>query len=65
MSVTPVRFLTVADMARRLNVPRHRVVWVLAARSIRHAVELGDVHGYSEEALAAVLRELQLIDSRR
>lgn len=65
MTTPPTRFLTIADIARRLGVMRHRVVWVLATREIRHDVELGDAHGYSEEAVAAIRKELDAIDSRR
>jgi len=61
----PAKYLTIADMARLLDEPRHRVVWILKARDIRHAVELGDQHGYTQDALNEASRELQLIDSRR
>lgn len=61
----PEKYLTVADMARLLNEPRHRIVWIIKARDIRHAVQLGGQHGYTSDAVKTAARELQLIDSRR
>ncbi len=63
--VVPCKFLTIAEIARALDVPRHRVAWIIKARAILHAAELGDQHGYTPEAMAEAKRELQLIDARR
>jgi hypothetical protein len=49
-------FLTVAQIAERLDVPRHRVVYALQVNAVPHAVEIGDLKGYDESALE-VIRE--------
>lgn len=47
-------FLTVAQIAERLDVPRHRVVYALQVNAVPHAVMVGDIKGYDESALEVV-----------
>ena len=63
--VNPVHYLTIKDIARQLNVPRHRVVWVIASREIRHACQVGEVHGYTDQAVQQIAQALRDIDSQR
>jgi len=60
-----VRFLSIADIARRLDVPRHRVVWVLDAYAIPIAAQVGECRGYKESAVESVREHLSRIDSAR
>jgi len=62
---TPTRFLTIADMARRLSVPRHKVVWIIATRGIRHAAEIGEQHGYDEASENEIRAHIAAIHSSR
>jgi len=55
-------FLSVADIAHRLNVPRHRVVYVLAVYSIPPAVRIGHTDnactGYDETGFEKIRERL-------
>ena len=52
------RYLSVADIATRLNVPRHRVVYLLAVYCIPHAAMVGECKGYDEAAVESVKQRL-------
>lgn len=60
-----VTYLTIADIAQRLDVPRHRVRWIIASREIEHSVTVGEVHGFAEQAAQEIEREIKAIDSKR
>lgn len=65
MRVAVARYHTVAEIARNLGVMRHRVVFVLLAYHVPHAVEVGDAKGYDDRALEMVRDHLARIDSAR
>lgn len=65
MTATATKFLSIADIARNLNVPRHRIVWVLDAYAVAPAVEVGDCKGYTNEAQAEISKHLERIYSSR
>lgn len=56
------RYLSVSDIAERLNVPRYRVIYVLAVYSINPVVRVGHSNnacsGYDEKALEEIRRRL-------
>lgn len=55
MSAVAVRkFHTVAAIALRLNLPRHRVDWIIRSRGIAPVAVIGETPGYSDEAISAV-----------
>ena len=57
-AVAVARFLSVSDIAARLNVPRHRVVYLLAVYCIPHAAIVGECKGYDDAGVEAVKRHL-------
>ena len=57
-----VRYLSVSDIAERLNVPRHRVVYALMIYAIQPSVRVGHSDnactGYDDAALEQVRARL-------
>jgi hypothetical protein len=62
---SPHRYLSIADIARRLDVPRHRVLWVVDTYSVRPAATIGECRGYTEASVKTVREHLDRIDSSR
>jgi predicted DNA-binding transcriptional regulator AlpA len=56
-------YLTITEIAERLGVARHRVVYALRQNQIPHAVEIGDRVGYGVDVIE-IVRERLLIDKR-
>lgn len=64
--MTAPQLLTPGLLAAELNVPLHRVVYVLATRRhIRASARAGTLRLYSARAVALVRHELNAIDARR
>lgn len=56
--------LTVSEMAKRLGVDRHRVVYVLQRRRVAPFAKAGITAVYLEPTLQLVARELAEIDAK-
>jgi hypothetical protein len=64
--MTTPQLLTPGRMAAELNVPLHRVAYVLATRPhIRPSARAGTLRLYNSAALARVRHELNAIEARR
>ena len=61
ISVAP----TVGEIARRLDVPVHRVEYVVRSRRIRPASRAGSLRVFSEAAVARIASELRRMDEER
>ena len=56
--MTVATYLSIADIAERLNVPRHRVAYLVVVFAIHPAVRVGSCAGYAEDAVEQVRRRL-------
>ncbi|MGE5611208.1 MAG: hypothetical protein ACM359_18305 [Bacillota bacterium] len=65
MTHTAPRLPTVGEIARRHNVPLHRVEYVIAARQIRPMGRAGNALVYSEKDVGLIGEELNRISSER
>jgi hypothetical protein len=59
------QYLSIAEIARRLDVPRHRVVWILDTYAVSPSAVIGECRGYTEAAVKTVREHLDRIDSSR
>lgn len=57
MSTLP-HYLTAADIAQTLDVPRHRVVYLLAALEVQPAATVGKRKAYAEAIVEQVRAQL-------
>lgn len=58
-------YLSVSDLARRLDVPRHRVLWVVTYYAVPYKVQVGECRGYDESAVEVIREHLARIDSEK
>ncbi len=59
-------FVTIGEVARRLDVPLHRIQYVVRTRQhLAHLARAGIIRCFDEPAIAAIQSELTLIASRR
>lgn len=66
MASTETRLLTPGRMAELLNVPVHRVLYILQTRPhIQSVGRAGALRVYNRDALAQVRHELNTIDAKR
>lgn len=66
MEAPEPKLLTVGRVAAELNVPLHRVLYVLATRAhVRPRARAGSLRLYDRAAVAMVRHELTAIDARR
>ncbi len=56
---------TVGEIARRLNVPLHRVEYVIRSRGILPAAKAGNARLFTDEDVSVIRSELDRIDSSR
>ncbi len=56
---------TVGTIARRLNVPLHRIEYIIEARRIRPEGRAGNARVFSEAAVERMASELRRIDEER
>lgn len=59
------RLITSGVMARELDVPLHRIIWILATRGIQPTARAGTLRLYSRHAFNLVRDELAAIDAQR
>ena len=63
---TPTKLATVGEVAKRLNVPVHRIEYVISSRPhIRARAIAGAARCFDDEAIAQIRHELAAIDARR
>ena len=56
---------TIGVIARRLNVPQHRVEYVIRSRGIRPAARAGNARIFTEDDVGHIQSELARIESDR
>jgi hypothetical protein len=56
---------TIGEIARRLNVPKHRVEYIIRARDIKPCGWAGNARVFPEKAVEAIASELQRIDAAK
>lgn len=66
MPVSVPRLATVGEVARRLNVPHHRIEYVLRSRPhIQPRARAGGARCFDDAAIAQIRHELNGIEARR
>lgn len=66
METARTGLLTIGEVARRLNVPVHRIQYILRTRQhLSQSARAGIIRCFDEQAIAAIQTELTLIASRR
>ena len=65
MAVSIESALTVGEIARRLQVPLHRVAYVIRARGIEPVVRAGNARVFKEADVAHIAGEIRRIDEER
>ena len=65
MSVSTPTALTVGEIAKRLGVPLHRVLYVVRSRDIRPASRAGNVRVFAESDLMYIGSEIRRIDREK
>lgn len=66
MPKSPPRLATIGEIAKHLNVPLHRVEYVVRSRShIQARAIAGAARCFDDEAVAQIRHELNVIDARR
>ena len=63
--MTEPKFLTVGQIADKLDVPLHRVTYVIRARAIEPAADAGQYRLFDQRALQQIQVELATISARR
>jgi len=56
---------TVGEIARRLNVPLHRVEYVILSRNLRPSGRAGNARVFTEADVAHIASELRRIDEQK
>ena len=64
-SATVPLALTVGEIARRLDEPFHRVVYVIRSRGIRPTALAGNARVFSEADVGRIASEVRRIDAER
>ena len=65
MFAPPAEALTIPAIARALNVPVHRVEWIVLSRAIAPCARAAHVRVFDETARDRIARELAIIDERQ
>lgn len=65
MSATTPSMPTIGEIARRLNVPTHRVEYIIRARDIRPCGWAGNARVFDEAGVETIAAELERIEATK